>query len=114
MKQFNVKAEWSGAYPCLCCGEWSLFINGKNFTKYIPSEKRNNPMDTFNTYQTWYFDEDYMEIFEDYEDGLTCEEWIEENKDWLNKITTNSDELKTIYEAFKEQDFRTGSCGGCI
>lgn len=51
----NYKAEWSGCYPCLCYGTWTLFKDGEDVSEY-----------------------------------------------------------EDIYEAFKEEDFVMGSCGGCI
>ena len=108
-----VTANWNGSYPCLCHGEWTLKVNGKNVSKKIPEDLRNSSMNTYGTYQSWHF-EDWMEVFEDYEDGLDCEEWIEENNEWLNKITTDYSIKEQIFNAIQSEDFRSGSCGGCI
>lgn len=108
-----VEANWSGSYPCLCFGEWTLKVNGKDVSKKIPDDLRESSMNTYGTYQSWHF-EDLIEVFEDYEDGLDCEEWIEENNEWLNKITTDYSIKEQIFKAIQSEDFRSGSCGGCI
>ena len=109
-----VKANWSGSYPCLCHGEWTLKVNGINVSHLIPEKLRNNEMNTYGTYETWSFDDDYMEVFEDYEDGLKCNDWIKENKYWLDTITANREVQIEIFNAISEEDFRRNSCGGCI
>jgi len=53
-------------------------------------------------------------------EGLPEDSWIIENEDWLSRLfTTNnipSDEahLRLFYQAVNENDWRCGSCGGCI
>lgn len=108
-----VKAKWSGSYPCLCYGEWTLEVNGKNVSDLIPDELRRSCMNTYGTYEEWHF-ENWVEVFEDYEDGLMCDEWIAENKYWLDIITDDIDTQVEIFNAINEQDWRSGSCGGCI
>ena len=108
-----VEANWSGSYPCLCFGEWTLKVDGKDVSNFIPESLRESSMNTYGTYQSWHF-EDWMEVFENYESGLFCEDWIEENKEWLDKITKDEKVQAEIYYAINEQDFRSGSCGGCI
>ena len=109
----NVTAKWSGSYPCLCYGEWALEINGKDYTDFIPKEKRTSSMNTFGVYESWHFTDDWDEEWEDYEDGLYFKEWIKENE-WVNEITKDEEEQLEIYYAFSENDFRQDSCGGCI
>lgn len=108
-----VKANWSGSYPCLCSGKWSLEVNGVDVTCYIPKEIINEPMDTLGEYESWHF-EDWTEVFEDYVDGLNCNEWIEKNKYWLDIITDDVDVQTEIFNAINAEDWRYGSCGGCI
>ena len=108
-----VEASWSGSYPCLCSGEWTLKIDGKDVSDKIPEYLRSSSMNTFGTYQSWHF-KNWSEVFENYRDGLEMKDWIEENKKWLDAITTNEDTQKLIFCAIQEQDFRIGSCGGCI
>lgn len=109
-----VEARWSGSYPTLCHGEWTLKIDGNDVSGLIPKELRHDEMNTYGTYETWYFDDDMMEVFEDYEDGLDCDEWIEENKYWLDTIAEDYDTQVKIFKAINGQDWRRLSCGGCI
>ncbi len=109
-----VEAKWSGSYPCLCLGEWTLKVDGADVSKKIPKYLRKSPMNTYGTYSSWHLNEDYIEEFEDYQDGLECSEWIEENKEWLDNISTDRKIQEEIYYAINSVDFRSGSCGGCI
>ena len=40
--------------------------------------------------------------------------WIEANKEWLDTITKDHKTQQEIYYAISAEDFRHGSCGGCI
>jgi hypothetical protein len=108
-----VSVEWSGAYPCLCFGKWSLFVDDIDVSDKIPDDIRCSDMNTYGTYQEWHFEE-WSEVFEDYDDGLFCEEWIEKNNYWLNNISSDHELKIQIYDAFQSKDWRHGSCGGCI
>lgn len=110
----RVKANWNGEYPCLCHGEWTLIVDGTDVSDLIPKELRCYEMNTFGTYERWYFNDNGFETFEDYHDGLECDDWIEANKDWLDLITEDHDTQVDIFYAISEHDFRAGSCGGCI
>ena len=103
--------EWTGHYPCLCSGEWKLFKDGVEVPCFPPFNC--NPANTLGVYESWHFDENYCEVFEDYVDGLDCVAWCEENAEWLATLT-NKEEWPAIYEAFRTNDWRHGSCGGCI
>lgn len=109
-----VIANWSGAYPCLCFGEWTLSVDGKDVSNKIPNDLRKSSMNTYGTYSSWHFNDDYLEEFEDYDEGLDCWEWIDENDEWLNEITTDYSVKEQIFAAIQAEDFRSGSCGGCI
>lgn len=110
----EIKAEWTGKYPSLCCGHWKLFIDGKDVSNIIPSELRESPMDTEGIYSNWYFGEEWEEIWESYRDGKPVMEWIEQNDYWLSIITDDIEVKQQLFYAIKEQDWRSGSCGGCI
>lgn len=110
----NIRTKWSGSYPCLCSGEWSLYIDGKNYSSVIPENLRSSEMDTFGAYEKWYFNKDWSEEWESYEDGLTVDQWIKKNIAWLRKLPLNSEQYHDVYTAFQANDFRMGSCGGCI
>lgn len=107
----KVEVKWTGEYPCLCYGEWILKVNGKDYSDIIPFKCA--PADTYGKYQNWHF-ENWIEVFDDYVDGLHPKEWINKNDDWLSKITDDDELKRKIFRAFKDQDWRYGECGGCI
>lgn len=107
------KVEWTGSYPCLCHGEWKIYKNGRDVSECIPQEKRGEPMNTYNEYSRWYFTDDWDEETEYYYDGLEVEDWIENNS-WINKICDAKTEKEELYKAINNEDWREGSCGGCI
>lgn len=109
-----VEAKWSGEYPCLCQGEWTLIVDGKDVSDLIPDDLRYSSMDTYGLYSAWNFGEDWEVYTRMYEDGLDCEDWIDSNNYWLNEITNNEYIKEEIYDAINGEDFRLGSCGGCI
>lgn len=107
------RAEWSGSYPALCFGEWSLYKNDKDISKYIPKDLRESHMNTAGVYSEWHF-VDWMEEFSDYHSGLGCDDWIQENMEWLRQFCDTEEDFERVYMAFKKSDFRPNSCGGCI
>ena len=110
----EIEVMWTGKWPNLCDGEWNLKINGEDKSDLIPENRRNTHMDTYGTYEKWYFGDNYDEIWESYKNGLKCDEWITKNKYWLNNISANEEVQKQLYEAFQANDWRYSSCGGCI
>jgi hypothetical protein len=114
----NITAEWSGSYPNLCSGHWSILVDGEKLP--IPEDREREPMNTAGVYQAWHFDEHWSEVFEDYQDGMYESEWIEENKGWIDAGLAQINkrfgykEYCDLYEAIRKEDFRRGSCGGCI
>ena len=105
------RTEWSGNYPCLCHGEWTLLKNEIEIPEPIPFQGQ--PANTLGLYSEWHFDDNWCEQFEDYEDGLPCSEWIEQYQDYLSKIAPSNDWEK-VFAAFQKNDWRYNSCGGCI
>lgn len=103
-------AKWSGEYPNLCCGEWTLYKDGEPI-KDIPFKEASAY--TYGMYRGWSFDEDMNEYFYAYVDGMGADDWIENYREWLEAIADES-EFNAIYDAFAEEDWRSGSCGGCI
>ena len=108
-----VEAHWSGKYPNLCSGEWTLKVNNQNVTEMIPISLQTSQMNTYGVYQSWHF-ENWDEVFESYIDGLDKDDWIAANDYWLNEITNDYSVKVEIFRAIQSEDFRTGSCGGCI
>ena len=113
---FDIK--WTGDYPTLCFGEWIIKYNGKELE--LPENITKSHMNTFGEYESWHFDDNWSEVFESYVDGLNEFEWLTSNMSWVRPLFTkysipfNEKSLKEFYKKIQEQDFRTGSCGGCI
>lgn len=114
---------WTGEYPCLCFGRWEFYVDGRllNIPEGEDMERKiENHMGTKGTYCRWYFDDDYLEDFEDYEDGLDFGDWYIENQKWINEIfnynniPTTVENCINFYKSIQKNDFRLGSCGGCI
>jgi len=115
----KIKVNWSGAYPNLCSGTWTVMIN--EMVLPIPEEQMSSDMGTEGSYSTWSFDEDYSETFSDYYD-----ENDDSSMSWLNyslqclaegyslKFVGEKDLARIISDEISEQDWRSGSCGGCI
>lgn len=106
-------AVWNGGEWCLCHGTWELFHDGQRVNTAIPFQGRD--AGTFGTYSYWFFggESGWDEQWEDYEDGLATDAWCEENREWLATIAPR-EEWPEIFWAFQSEDFRPGSCGGCI
>ena len=108
----EIKVEWTGGYPCLCCGEWKLIIDGKDMSLTIPFQ--NEDAGTYGEYSWWQFNKNYDEEWNSYEDGLNCSEWLSALAAWITELGLNEDEARLLFEKFQECDWRHGSCGGCI
>lgn len=110
--------EWTGCYPCLCSGEWIIKYKGQKLN--IPEDIKHDHMNTYGQYSRWYFDEEYCEYDEYYYDGLEKNEWIVENYEWVVPMFNEFDIpvtpslLSNLYHQINEEDWRSGSCGGCI
>ena len=128
----KIEVEWTGQYPNLCSGQWIIKINGKeikdetNFSDYHQKEMPmygsilSSSMYTSGTYQEWHF-EDWLEVFNDYEDGDEFNVWIkrEDIKKLIILIEKSGHSLakedkRNLFEKIQENDWRSGSCGGCI
>lgn len=105
--------KWTGRYPVLCHGTWLLYKDGKNISNLIPEDLQDAPMGCAGWFQEWSFVNGWEEEWNTYHDGLSADEWIEENEYWLKEIGPEED-YKDIFYAFQENDWRGGSCGGCI
>ena len=105
-------ADWSGGYPNLCFGEWTLSHNGKEIDVPIPFQYK--CANTLGRYYYAYFTNGWEEAFDYYDDGLDEDAWIEDNIEYLMDITDDESQYPLIYEAFQVSDWRVGSCGGCL
>ena len=110
----RVYAEWTGKYPNLCAGRWFLFVDGKDVSDQIPDELLRSEMNTFGLYASVDLTTNWDEITDWYQDGLGWKEWVAANRYWLKNITMDRKLQHEIYSAIQEQDWRHGSCGGCI
>lgn len=106
-------AEWHGGAWSLCSGAWELFHDGEKVDTDIPFQ--GEPAYTYGTYSMWTFggDSGWMAEWDEYEDGEYCDEWCDEHREWLATLAPES-EWEEIFHAFQAEDFRPGSCGGCI
>lgn len=114
----KLEVKWTGSYPSLCCGKWIIKYNGEELK--VPEEVVNEEMNTYGEYNSWYFDDNMCEQDNYYIDGLDCGEWTDSNMDWIVKMFEEKDIdvtaglLDKLFEKIQEEDFRSGSCGGCI
>ena len=104
--------EWTGEFPNLCRGEWILYKGGKEVDTDIPFQEGN--ANTFGTYESFHFDDNWSEEWETYESGLDKDDWIDENIEWLRTLSADEQDWEDIFYAFQENDWRHQSCGGCI
>lgn len=114
-----LEVEWTGAWPCLCYGEWKIKYDDKELD--IPEDLKCDPMYTYGCYADTHFINGYEDVETDmYFDGLEEDEWIKVNKGWIKKmfkeagIEYTKDLFSELYHKINEQDFRPGSCGGCL
>lgn len=108
----TITVKWTGSFPCLCHGEWNIVIDGKKVE--LPEDIATSPMNTRGQYLRWYFADNWAEEWESYEDGLTFEPWLDANREWVDPLGLSDGEARTLYEAIRSEDWRHGSCGGCI
>lgn len=106
-----ITATWTGCYPNLCSGEWIITIGGEKVE--LPDKVRTSPMQTRGAYNTWTFGKDWEEVWSKYEDGLDFEPWLRENS-WVSSLNLSSEEERALYDSISAEDWRYGSCGGCI
>ena len=106
-----ITAKWTGCYPCLCDGEWIITVGDEKVE--LPDKVRTSPMGTRGSYNTWTFNEDYDDVWSQYEDGLDFEPWLQGNS-WVSSLNLSHKEERALYDAISKEDWRYGSCGGCI
>lgn len=115
----KIEVNWSGGYPTLCYGKWTIVIDGIKLTGLEQEH-----FSTYGVYDTWHF-EDWNDVWETYTDGYRFNSWY---KNLLAHDTNglksslvrhgfdinNEDFIEDLYEAIQEKDWRHSSCGGCI
>lgn len=105
-------AVWSEQGHTICLGHWEIRYQGRPLA--LPGGRREEDMGTFGIYSFLFPDDP------EFAEGLDEEEWILENIDWLtelfvaNDIPVEESHLRWFYKAVNREDWRCGSCGGCI
>lgn len=106
------QAEWTRKQQVMCLGHWIISYEGKALT--LPKDRADKDMGTKGIYN--YIDsEDEL-----YLEGLDEDDWIVENIDWLSdvfiaeNIPLEEEMFRYFYQAVNKEDWRCGSCGGCI
>lgn len=119
IKQITV--EWSGKYPNHCSGEWNIMI--EQFELPIPESYINSNMGTPGEYQSFSFDENCSEEWSSYYDSGDNDNrlyfWIKYSLECLEDayaLNFNIDKklINRIISKISDEDWRGGSCGGCI
>jgi len=110
-------AYWSGKWPNLCSGKWSLTCN--DIELEIPEDKIHNPMGTHGFYRKLNSTTSEEISYFDYEDGMYFDEWARWNGSWVKQmfekvgIKMNGDLYANVFLEFQKHDWRRNSCGGC-
>ncbi|PJG83313.1 hypothetical protein [Caviibacterium pharyngocola] len=105
-------ARWTSRGNTLCLGHWEIFYQDQHLI--LPENKREKDMGTKGIYN--FIDPDD----ELYLEGLDKEDWIVANIDWLSDVFIAADVpleeayFRHFYQAVNREDWRCGSCGGCI
>lgn len=105
-------ANWSSTGQTMCLGHWEITFCGSPIE--LPKERHQEHMNTNGIYN--FVDPDD----ELYREGLEEGDWIIENADWLadvfivHNIPLEEEMMRFFYQAVNLQDWRCGSCGGCI
>ena len=106
------EAVWSAKGHTLCLGHWSISFEGKPLD--LPQKQRDNHMNTYGIF-SWLYPDD-----EDFAEGLTFVDWVEQNAHWLcdvfdkHVIPFDEQHINWFYQAVNSSDWRCGSCGGCL
>ncbi len=106
------QADWTAKGSLLCLGHWEVTFQGCPIL--LPKEKEEKEMGTYGIYSFLYEDDP------DFAEGLTEDDWIVANADWLAQVFVDNDipidkqHMQWFYQAVNRHDWRCGSCGGCI
>lgn len=105
-------ARWTATGNNLCLGEWEIHYQGRRLL--LDADRRDKDMGTFGIF-SYIFPDD-----EDFAEGLDEDEWVQANAGWLGKlfaandVPSDEEHLRWFYRAVNRQDWRCGSCGGCL
>lgn len=113
----NVFVKWTGEWPRKCKGRWIFEVNGKDYRYLLPfanDDGNDQPAGTDGEYEQWGMDSEGEREWYRIHDGLDIDEWIDENRSWLEVITLNEEAWDDIFFAFQREDWRPKECGGCV
>ncbi|MGR6981009.1 hypothetical protein ACUHGC_06290 [Testudinibacter sp. P27/CKL/0425] len=105
-------ARWTAVGNTLCLGHWEISYQGLPLV--LPEQKREHDMGTNGIYS---FMDPEEELFRE---GLYEDDWIIENADWLadvfiaSNVPLDEAHFHYFYQAVNQEDWRCGSCGGCM
>lgn len=105
-------ARWTAKGNNLCLGRWEIHYLERPLE--LDAERREQDMGTFGIF-SYIFPDD-----EDLAEGLREDEWILKNAGWLveffssHGIPVDEAHMRWFYQAVNAQDWRCGSCGGCL
>lgn len=105
-------ALWTQQGHQLCTGRWCIEYNGLPLN--LPLQRREIDMNTWGIYSFIYEDD------LDFAEGLKQDDWIIANVEWLlelfeqHNIPMDKDHMQYFYQVVSAEDWRCGSCGGCI
>lgn len=105
-------ANWTAKGNTLCLGHWEIDYLGHRLN--LPDNRLEKDMGTKGIYN--FMDPD-DELFLE---GLDEDDWIVENIDWLSDVFISAHipieeaYFRAFYQAVNKEDWRCGSCGGCM
>ncbi len=106
------KARWTSEGHTLCLGHWEIHYLDRLLT--LPEKYYESDLGTWGVYDPIYDDDP------EFSEGLKEDDWIISNVDWLLEVFLAADvpadhqNMAWFYQAVNAQDWRCGSCGGCI
>lgn len=105
-------ARWTAKGHNICLGHWEISYAGQPLP--LDAARRQEDMGTYGNFNFLFPDD------EDFFEGLNEDDWILKNVDWLadlfadHDIPIDEEHMRAFYRAVNRQDWRCGSCGGCM
>ncbi len=106
------KASWTAKGHTLCLGHWEITYKERLLT--LPEQFYDSDLGTWGVYDPIYDDDP------EFSEGLAEDEWVIDNVEWLldmfiaADVPADQQHMAWFYQAVNPQDWRCGSCGGCI
>ena len=104
--------SWSGSYPTLCSGKWTILKDGEDVSGAIPKDLRVSYMNTQKEYVCLSLDKDNQIQKTPLIRGLDRSTWMNINV-WIWNICSNDEEANELYDEIVKQDWFHNTCGGC-